>query len=124
MLAGTIPLLQATNGDTGLYDTTLAAFRAVKRSYAPGRLNIVVLLTDGINDDPGGGISKQELLSRLKAEQGEQKVAIITIAFGANADVATLREISQATGGIPYVVRDPRQIIKVFTEVISKLPVG
>jgi len=124
VLAGTIPLLQATNGDTGLYDTTLAAFRAVKRSYAPGRLNIVVLLTDGINDDPDGGISKRELLSRLKADQGNQKVAIITIAFGANADVATLREISQATGGIPYVVRDPRQIIKVFTEVISKLPVG
>src|SRR5206468_11773321 len=59
--------MQASNGDTGLYDTTLAAFRAVKRSYAPGRLNIVVLLTDGINDDPGGGISKQELLSRLQA---------------------------------------------------------
>jgi len=124
VLAGTIPLLQATNGDTGLYDTTLAAFRAVKRSYAPGRLNIVVLLTDGINDDPDGGISKQELLGQLKADQGNQKVSIITIAFGANADVATLREISQATGGIPYVVRDPRQIIKVFTEVISKLPVG
>jgi len=124
VLAGTISLLQASNGDTGLYDSTLAAFRALKRSYAPGRLNIVVLLTDGINDDPDGGISKQELLRRLKAEQGNQKVAIITIAFGANADVATLREISQATGGIPYVVRDPRQIIKVFTEVISKLPVG
>ncbi len=124
VLAGTISLLQASNGDTGLYDSTLAAFRALKRSYAPGRLNIVVLLTDGINDDPDGGISKQELLRRLKAEQGNQKVAIITIAFGANADVATLREISQATGGIPYVVRDPRQIIQVFTEVISKLPVG
>jgi Ca-activated chloride channel family protein len=124
VLAGTIPQLQATNGDTGLYDTALASFRALKRSYAPGRLNIVVLLTDGINDDPDGGISKRELLTKLKAEQGNQKVAIITIAFGANADVATLKEISQATGGIPYIVRDPRQIIRVFTEVISKLPVG
>jgi len=83
-----------------------------------------VLLTDGINDDPDGGISKQELLRRLKAEQGNQKVAIITIAFGANADVAALREISQTTGGLPYVVRDPREIIQLFTEVISKLPVG
>ena len=116
--------MQASNGDTGLYDTTLAAFRAVKRSYAPGRLNIVVLLTDGINDDPAGGISKRELLRRLHAEQGNQKVEVITIAFGANADVASLRQISQVTGGIPYVVRDPRDIIKVFTEVISKLPVG
>jgi len=123
-MLGALTAMQATNGDTGLYDTTLAAFRAVKRSYAPGRLNMVVLLTDGINDDPGGGISKQELLSRLKAEQGNQKVGIITIAFGANADVRALREISQTTGGLPYVVRDPREIIQLFTEVISKLPVG
>jgi Ca-activated chloride channel homolog len=124
VLLGALNSMQATNGDTGLYDTTLAAFRAVKRSYAPDRINIVVLLTDGINDDPGGGISKEELLRQLKAGQGNQKVGIITIAFGANADVASLRQISQATGGIPYVVRDPRQIIKVFTEVISKLPAG
>jgi Ca-activated chloride channel family protein len=123
-MVGALTAMQASNGDTGLYDTTLAAFRAVKRSYAPGRLNIVVLLTDGINDDPGGGISKQELLSRLKAERGNQKVGIITIAFGANADVTSLSQISQTTGGIPYVVRDPRQIVQVFTEVISKLPVG
>ena len=123
-MLGALTAMQATNGDTGLYDTTLAAFRAVKRSYAPDRINIVVLLTDGINDDPGGGISKEELLSQLKAGQGDQKVGIITIAFGANADVTSLRQISQATGGIPYVVRDPREIIKVFTEVISKLPAG
>jgi Ca-activated chloride channel homolog len=124
VMFGSLAAMQASNGDTGLYDTTLAAFQTVKRAYAPGRLNIVVLLTDGINDDPGGGISKEELLSRLKAEQGNQKVAIITIAFGANADVASLRQISQATGGIPYVVRDPRQIVQVLTDVIAKLPVG
>jgi Ca-activated chloride channel homolog len=124
VLAGALTQLQATNGDTGLYDTALAAFRAVKRSYAPGRLNLVVLLTDGINDDPDGGITKQELLTRLKAEQGDQKVALITVAFGANADVPTLRQISQATGGIAYVVRDPRDIVRLFTEAISRLPVG
>jgi Ca-activated chloride channel homolog len=124
VLAGALTQLQATNGDTGLYDTALAAFRAVKRSYAPGRLNLVVLLTDGINDDPDGGITKQELLTRLKAEQGDQKVALITVAFGANADVPTLKQISQATGGIAYVVRDPRDIVRLFTEAISRLPVG
>ncbi|HEU4396765.1 MAG TPA: substrate-binding and VWA domain-containing protein [Actinomycetota bacterium] len=124
VLSGALAGLQASNGDTGLYDTTLAAFRAVKRSFAPGRLNLVVLLTDGINDDPDGGISKRELLARLKAEQSDQKVAIITVAFGANADVPTLRQISQTTGGIAYVVRDPRDIVRLFTEAISRLPVS
>jgi Ca-activated chloride channel family protein len=69
VLAEALARLQATDGDTGLYDTTLAAFRALKRSYAPDRINIVVLLTDGINDDPTGGIDRAELLRQLKAEQ-------------------------------------------------------
>jgi Ca-activated chloride channel family protein len=123
VLAESLAALQATDGDTGLYDTSLAAFRAVQRSYAPQRINIVVLLTDGINDDPTGGISRAELLRRLKAEQQKDKpVQIITVAYGANADATSLRLISQATGGLAYVSRDPRDILRVFTDAITKLP--
>jgi Ca-activated chloride channel family protein len=123
VLAEALTRLQATNGDTGLYDTTLAAFRALQRSYAPQRINIVVLLTDGINDDPKGGITRTELLARLKAEQKkDQPVRIITIAYGADADATSLRLISQATGGLAYVSRDPRDILRVFTDAITKLP--
>jgi Ca-activated chloride channel family protein len=125
VLAEALARLQATDGDTGLYDTTLAAFQALKRSYAPDRINIVVLLTDGINDDPTGGITRAELLRRLKAEQQKDRpVQIITIAYGANADAASLKLISDATGGLAYVSRDPKDILRVFTDVISKLPTG
>jgi Ca-activated chloride channel homolog len=123
VLAEALARLQATDGDTGLYDTTLAAFHALQRSYAPQRINIVVLLTDGINDDPGGGISRAELLRRLKTEQDKDRpVRIITIAYGANADAASLKLISDATGGLAYVSRDPRDILRVFTDAITKLP--
>jgi Ca-activated chloride channel homolog len=123
VLAEALARLQATNGDTGLYDTTLAAFRAVQRSYAPQRINIVVLLTDGINDDPSGGIDRAELLRRLKAEQDKERpVRIITIAYGANADAASLKMIADATGGLAFVSRDPRDILHVFTDAIAKLP--
>jgi Ca-activated chloride channel family protein len=123
VLAEALNRLQATDGDTGLYDTTLAAFRALQRSYAPQRINIVVLLTDGINDDPEGGINRTELLKRLKAEQQKDRpVRIITIAYGANADATSLRMISQATGGLAFVSRDPRDILRVFTDAITKLP--
>jgi Ca-activated chloride channel family protein len=123
VLAEALARLQATNGDTGLYDTTLAAFQAVQRSYAPQRINIVVLLTDGINDDPSGGIDRAELLRRLKAEQDKERpVRIITIAYGANADAASLKMIADATGGLAFVSRDPRDILHVFTDAITKLP--
>jgi Ca-activated chloride channel family protein len=123
VLAEALARLQATNGDTGLYDTTLAAFQAVQRSYAPQRINIVVLLTDGINDDPSGGIDRAELLRRLKAEQDKERpVRVITIAYGANADAASLKMIADATGGLAFVSRDPRDILHVFTDAITKLP--
>jgi Ca-activated chloride channel family protein len=123
VLAEALARLQATNGDTGLYDTTLAAFRAVQRAYAPQRINIVVLLTDGINDDPTGGIDKAELLRLLKAEQRkDQPVRIITIAYGANADAASLKQIADVTGGLAYVSTDPRDIVRVVTDAITKLP--
>jgi len=123
VLAQALAGLQATSGDTGLYDTALAAFRTVQRSYAPQRINIVVLLTDGINDDPTGGINRTELLRRLKAEQDKEKpVRIITIAYGANADTTSLRLIAQSTGGLAFVSRDPREILRVFTDAISKFP--
>jgi Ca-activated chloride channel homolog len=123
VLTEALARLQATDGDTGLYDTTLAAFRALQRSYAPQRLNLVVLLTDGINDDPGGGIGRAELLRRLKSEQDKNRpVRIITIAYGAGADAASLKLISDATGGLAYVSRDPKDILRVFTDAITKLP--
>jgi Ca-activated chloride channel family protein len=123
VLAEALARLQATNGDTGLYDTTLAAFRAVQRSYAPQRINIVVLLTDGINDDPSGGIDRAQLLRQLRAEQDKERpVRIITIAYGANADAASLKMIADATGGLAFVSRDPRDILHVFTDAITKLP--
>jgi hypothetical protein len=49
-------------------------------------------------------------------------VRIITVAYGANADATALRLISQATGGLAYVSRDPRDILRVFTDAITKLP--
>jgi Ca-activated chloride channel family protein len=51
-------------------------------------------------------------------------VQIITIAYGANADVESLRLISKTTGGLAYVSRDPKDILRVFTDAISKLPTG
>jgi Ca-activated chloride channel family protein len=115
--------LQATSGDTGLYDTTLAAYQYVKDHYAPDRLNLVVLLTDGINDDPGS-ISLPALLAKLKAGQRDRPVQVITIAYGADADTAALAQIAKATGGLPFTSTDPRDIVRVFTTVITKIRVA
>ncbi|HYN28710.1 MAG TPA: substrate-binding and VWA domain-containing protein [Dermatophilaceae bacterium] len=104
-------------GGTGLYDTTLAAFRAVRNSYEPGRVNAVVLLTDGRNEDDPEGIDLPTLLRTLRTEfERSQPVPIITVGMGPEADMATLRRISVLTGGKAYRALDPQDIETVFLD--------
>jgi Ca-activated chloride channel homolog len=120
-LAGALATLQhVPNGSTGLYDTALAATRRVRAGWQPGRVNSVVLLTDGKNEDDQG-IGLAELLRRLRAEDDpSHPVPLITIAYGAQSPVGALRAMSAATGGAAYVAKDPRQVQQVFLEAIEQ----
>ncbi len=112
--------VRRTSGDTGLYDTTLAAVREVRRGWDPDRANSVVLLTDGKNDD-SSGIGLSELLRTLRRENsGDRPVPVITIAYGAGSDAAALRAISTATGGRLYLAPDARAINQVFLDAIGR----
>ncbi|HZD02254.1 MAG TPA: substrate-binding domain-containing protein [Actinomycetes bacterium] len=112
--------LAPTNGDTGLYDTTLAAYQYLKQHYVADRLNLVVLFTDGRNDDPGGGISLSQLLQRLRdGQKDDRKVRILTFAYGKNADVSALKQISDATGGSLFIAPNPVDIERVFVTALA-----
>lgn len=103
-------------GDTALYDTALAAFEQVRNTYDPGKINSVVLLTDGMDVYPQG-LSLSELLTRLRSlVDPVRPVPIITIGIGDQADVATLAQISAVTGGTSYVVHNPDDIRGVFLD--------
>jgi len=120
-LAAALNGLQAIpNGGTGLYDTTLDAVRAVRAGFDPNRVNAVLLLTDGMNDD-NNSITLDQLLSTLTAEQDPAKpVPVIAIAFGPDSDVASLQQISKATGGATYLSQDPRQIGEIFLDAVGQ----
>jgi secreted protein with Ig-like and vWFA domain len=102
-------------GDTGLYDTALAAYRAVQAGYDPAYVNSVVLITDGENDDSTGGLELPELLAELEAAADPQRpVRIVTIGIGPDTDPASLQAIADATGGTSYVATRPSDIETVF----------
>ena len=61
-----------TGGATGLYDSTLAAYRTVKANYDARAVNSVILFTDGANEDPDS-LSLEELLEALRARTGPGK---------------------------------------------------
>lgn len=108
----------SVQGNTGLYDTLLAAYRSVKASYQPGYVNSVVLMTDGVNDD-ASGLSLDQLLAALKSERDKiRPVRVILIGLGDQTDAATLKRIAQTADGASYVAKDPRDITTVFIEAL------
>ncbi len=120
-LAAAIGTVQAIpDGGTGLYDTVLDGVRAVRDGWDPDRVNVLLILSDGMNDD-ANGISLQALISTLAAEQDPAKpVPVIAIAFGPDSDVAAMTEISEATGGATYVAQDPRDVGEIFLDAVGQ----
>jgi Ca-activated chloride channel family protein len=104
-------------GGTGLYDTSLAAHQFVEGRASAEDINAVVLLTDGRNED--NGISLDNLLGQLRTEEGARSVRLFTIGYGEDADLDTLRRISQTTNAAAYDSSDPTSIDQIFTAVIS-----
>lgn len=109
---------QYLGGDTGLYDTTLAAYTKMTKEYDPDYVNSVVIMTDGVNDDPDGGIGLEELLDELDAAYDPEKpVRIVTIGMG-EADPRALRRIADETGGSSWLATTPEDIRRVFVSAL------
>jgi Ca-activated chloride channel family protein len=108
------------SGDTGLYNSIAAAYQQVLDRYQDDRINAVVVLTDGKNDAQGG-LSLSQLTERIKSTSGGRQIRIITIAYGPEADAATLTTIARATKGASYLAPTPADIPKIYSAALSNL---
>jgi Ca-activated chloride channel family protein len=112
-----ISLLDA-NGGTALYATARQAFRLMSTTATTDRINAVVLLTDGKNEyQPDQDVVSLE--QELSPEDTSRSVRFFPIAYGGDADLATLKGIAEAARGAAYDASDPASIDKVFTAVLS-----
>ncbi len=119
-----IEALFPTNG-TPLYEVTASSFQKMYDEYDPTRINAVVLLTDGVNDDGDESDDRAQLdatiallRDRSLGELG-RPIRVFTIGYGSDADLAVLRDLAEATDAASYNASDPKSISKVFTAVIS-----
>jgi hypothetical protein len=118
-LAGITP---KSDGGTGLFDTTLAAYKAVQESWEPGKVNSVVLFTDGKNEN-AGGLTQQQLVAKLKATADpDRPVQVIIIGIGRDVSKAELDAIVKVTGGGQFVTEDPAGIGDIFLKAIALRP--
>jgi len=120
LIASKIRSLIPTQG-TPLYTVAADSYTGLRDSYDPKRINAVVLLTDGKNEDPRN-TDVEKLLTILRAGsegQSATPVRIFPIAYGKDADLSVLRRIADATNAAAYDASNPTTINKVFTNVVS-----
>lgn len=108
------------DGNTGLYDTVLAAYKNVENTWQPGKINSVILFTDGKNDNPEG-IKLPALITQLKKLNNPKRpVRLVIIGIGNEVDRNELQTITSATpaGGV-FIAEDPAKIGEIFLEAIA-----
>ncbi|WP_410613575.1 VWA domain-containing protein [Amycolatopsis sp. lyj-109] len=112
------------DGGTGLYDSVLDTYRTARREWEPGRLNLVIVMTDGRNED-AHSVSRAELLAELaKLQDARRPIPLIGVGIGPDADKAELDQLTAATGGQAFVAPDPAKITDVFFAALSRLAGG
>ncbi|MFC7549635.1 substrate-binding and VWA domain-containing protein [Plantactinospora sp. GCM10030261] len=108
------------NGATGLYDTTLAAYRDGTRNWTAGRINMVLVLTDGRDENPDG-ISRAALLKDLRALHDPRRpLPILFIGVGPDIDPAELKQIADVTGGRVALTPNPAGIRQIFFTALAE----
>jgi Ca-activated chloride channel family protein len=111
--------------DTPLYVAAQQTYQSAVSAFDSTRINAVVLLTDGKNDDgePDDDQDQlQSLLNTLRAGnegQSTHAVRVFPIAYGADADSQTLQAIADASDSAVYAAKDATTINQVLTAVIS-----
>ena len=101
-----------------MYDATDQAFKSIRSMKDDTRINAVVVLTDG--QDNQSKITDTQLASELRAQARAEGLAVrvYTIAYGSEANGATLANIASASGGKDFK-GDPKNIDSVYRSISS-----
>ena len=110
------------NGGTGLYNTVLAAYKTVQASWDPGRVNSVVLFTDGKNED-APGLTLDQLVAELqKIKDPARPIIVVALGIGNQVSAAELNSITNAAGGATFLAPDASKVGEVFLKALALRP--
>lgn len=104
---------------TPLYAAVDEFARQRAADWTPDRINAIVLLSDGKNETFAPTIDAAGMLATLDQLHHDTPVLVFTLAYGADADVATLQSISSATGAHFYDATDPTKVGDVLGDLVT-----
>lgn len=107
-------------GGTGLYDSVLDALKYMQETYVEGEINLVLLNTDGYNEDDDG-LDLAGLLAEIeKIHDPSRPVPVIAVGYGPDTDQEALEKIAAATDGAAYQALEPTDISTVLVDAVTQ----
>ena len=105
-------------GNTRLYDAIDSSYQSLLQEGDPKHIRAMVVLTDGL--DTQSQTPLDQVLSDINShsEEGGNAIKLFTIAFGSDADKATLQKIADASGGKQYD-SSPDTIQKIYDDIAT-----
>jgi Ca-activated chloride channel family protein len=114
-------LTHASRGGTPLYDTIGFAYDFMKERAEPGRINAIVVLSDGEDTDSVESIDAiiQRINRDLSEGGNESPVRVFAIAYGGAADMDALDRLARASNGQVFDATDATKIADVLQSVMN-----
>jgi Ca-activated chloride channel homolog len=112
LLGEAISRYQAADGaGTPLYQTVLDGEATMRARVKPGTVTLVVVLTDGDDDQSRFAMSHDAFLGKLAAQRDPSRpVQIIAVGYGPDADMKALTDMAAATGGKAVAATNPADL--------------
>lgn len=114
-------LANAKRWGTPLYDAISVAYDYMKTHAESGRINAIVVLSDG--EDLDSVTRLETLIQKINADQREggndKPVRIFAIAYTNEADLESLEKLARASGGQVFDATDPTKITETFRSVMN-----
>ncbi|MBN1954430.1 MAG: VWA domain-containing protein [Anaerolineae bacterium] len=103
-------------GGTPLYDALYKGVQWAQEASLGHRA--VILLTDGVDEDPGSAVASQETPIQAATRAN---VPVFTIGLGSGIDRGYLERVARATGGTYQETPDSAQLTELFLNVLTRL---
>jgi Ca-activated chloride channel family protein len=118
-----VSLSTRLGGDgTALYSAVVAATKSATRAYNPAARNGVVLLTDGVNEDPDGPSLTQTLSQLESLANPDKPVRLIAIGLGPEPDLSVLKQLAAPSLGEAYRATTAKELKTILFDALAHDP--
>jgi hypothetical protein len=101
-----------------LFESLVAAYKAMKDGYDASLSNTIVVFTDGRSNLPGGLTAETVRRQLENLTDITKPIRVVLLGIGPDADLSQLQELAKITGGVAFRVSDPTQLNAIFLKAL------